>query len=137
MAKAKIGFEVDAVDLANAKAYVNKNGGSLNKLVSTLFASLGQEELGRVPALDPSTSILMSASTGKISITEAARQLELPDAGYVFYRLAEKGLPLPRLSDDFVKNQLNGARSALDECLLEPAKENGKRGEGRKRSAAA
>src|SRR5438067_2385128 len=113
MGKAKIGFEVDEVDLANAKAYVARHGGSLNKLVSALFASLGQEELGRMPALDPSASVLISVSTGKLSIMEAARQLELPDAGYVFHRLAEKGLALPRLPDDFVERQLNEARSAL------------------------
>jgi hypothetical protein len=137
MGKAKIGFEVDEFDLANAKAYVAKHGGSLNRLVSSLFASLGREDLNRAPALDPATSILMAVSSGRISIMDAARQLELPDAGYVFHRLAEKGLPLPRLSEDFVRGQLDGARSALDECLAEPDKHSKKRGEGRKRQTAA
>lgn len=136
MGKAKIGFEVDEVDLAKAKAYVAKHGGSLNKLVSALFASLGQDEAGRMPALDPSTGVLMSVSTGKISIMEAARQLELPDAGYVFHLLMNKGLPLPRLPEDFVKRQLNEARSALDDCLLEPVDDIRKRGEGRRPATA-
>ena len=134
--KAKIGFEVDEVDLAKAKAYVAKHGGSLNKLVSTLFASLGQDEVGRMPALDLSTGVLMSVSTGKLSIMEAARQLELPDAGYVFHLLAEKGLPLPRLPDDFVKRQLNETCGALDDCLVEPTKSVKKRGEGRRQATA-
>lgn len=120
MGKAKIGFEVDEQALANAKAYVAKHGGSLNKLVSTLFASLGQQETDHTPALDPSTRVLMAVSTGAISISEAARQLELPDAGYVLHRLAEKGLPLPKLPESFVRDQLSSARAALDECLIQP-----------------
>ncbi len=123
MAKAKIGFEVDERDLANAKAFVAKHGGSLNKLVSALFASLGREDAARAPALDPATRVLMSVSTGSISIAEAARQLELPDAGFVLSRLSELGLPLPRLSDEAVREQLASARSALDQCLLEPEPE--------------
>ena len=121
MGKAKIGFEVDERDLANAKAFVAKNGGSLNKLVSALFASLGREEASRAPALDPATKILMSASIGEISIMEAARLLEVPDAGYVLRRLADQGFPLPRLSQDIALGQLDAARQALDECLLDPA----------------
>ena len=93
MGKAKIGFEVDERDLANAKAFVAKNGGSLNKLVSALFASLGHAEASNAPALDPSTKILMSASIGEISIMEAARLLDVPDAGYVLHRLADHGFP--------------------------------------------
>ena len=136
MAKAKIGFEVEEVDLAKAKAYVAKHGGSLNKLVSALFASLGQDEVGRMPALDPATGILMAVSTGKLSIMEAAQQLELSDAGYVLYMLADKGLPLPRLPDDFVKRQVSAARNALDDCLLEPTPGTKKRGEGRRPATA-
>lgn len=120
MGKAKIGFEVDEKDLANAKAFVAKNGGSLNKLVSALFASLGQTEASRAPALDPSTKILMSASIGEISVMEAARLLEVPDAGYVLRRLADQGFPLPRMSQEIARGQLDVARQALDECLLEP-----------------
>ncbi|WP_295997699.1 hypothetical protein [Rugamonas sp.] len=136
MGKAKIGFEVDEADLANAKAYVARHGGSLNKLVSALFASLGQEAAAGVPALDPATGLLMAVSMGKLSIMEASRRLELPDAGYVLHLLAEQGLPLPRLPDAYVKTQLNEARDALDDCLLEPAKAVKKRG-GRRRPAAA
>ena len=137
MGKAKIGFEVDEVDLAHAKAYVARHGGSLNKLVSTLFASLGQDEREMTPAPDASTRVLMSVSTGKMSIMEAAQRLELPDAGYVFHRLAEKGLPLPRLNDEFVKAQLDNARDALEECLVEPAKVVKKPAQVRRRIAPA
>lgn len=136
MGKAKIGFEVDERDLAAAKAYVAKHGGSLNKLVSALFASLGQDDADRMPVLDPATSTLMEVSTGKLSIMEAARRLELPDAGYVLHRLAEKGLPLPRLPDDFVKRQLDEARHALDACLVEPETGVKKRREARRQTAA-
>lgn len=136
MGKAKIGFEVDEIDLATAKAYVAKHGGSLNKLVSALFASLGQDEADRMPALDPATRILMEVSTGKLSIMEAARRLELPDAGYVFHRLAEKGLPLPRLPEDFVRKQLSDARHALDDCLVEPETGIKERGVARRPAAA-
>ncbi|MES2116627.1 MAG: hypothetical protein V4578_15820 [Pseudomonadota bacterium] len=136
MSKAKIGFEVDEADLARAKAYVAKHGTSLNKLVSALFASLGQEDVGRTPALDPLTSTLLAVSVGKLSVMEASRRLELPDAGYVFHLLAERKLPLPRLSDDFVKKQLAEVRSALDDCLVEPAKTVTKRAAGRRRATA-
>lgn len=136
MGKAKIGFEVDENDLANAKAYVAKNGGSLNKLVSALFASLGQAEIAGAPVLDPATKILMTVSTGSISITEAARQLELPDAGYVLYRLAEMGLPLPRLPQDIVKVQLEHARAALDACLVQPETQGRKRRKSSKSTTA-
>ncbi len=136
MPKAKIGFEIEEADLANAKAFVAQHGGSLNKLVSALFASLGQEEKGFAPSIDPSTRVLLEASTGKISIMEAARQLALPDAGFVFHRLAAAGLPLPRLSAAEVKRQLVQAQDALDGCLIEPPVKGKKRG-GSKRQAAS
>ncbi|MEO7579472.1 MAG: hypothetical protein ABIT83_17815 [Massilia sp.] len=136
MGKAKIGFEVDEVDLAKAKAYVAKHGTSLNKLVSALFASLGDEDARAQPAVDSLTSILLAVSVGKISVMEASRRLELPDAGYVFHLLAERKLPLPRLPDDYVKKQLAEARSALDDCLLEPRKPVTKRAEGRRPARA-
>jgi len=121
MGKAKIGFEVDEDDLAKAKAYVARHGGSLNKLVSALFASLGRDDPAEPMALDPTVKTLLATSMGKISLMEAAQQLDLPDAGYVFHLLAEKNLPLPRLPQDFVSRQLEAARSALDECLIEAA----------------
>lgn len=136
MGKAKIGFEVDEEDLANAKAYVAKHGTSLNQLVSALFASLGQEDLRRQPAVDPLTSTLLAVSVGKLSVMEASRRLELPDAGYVLHLMTERKLPLPRLSDDFVKKQLAEARSALDDCLVEPGKTVAQRGEGRRPATA-
>ena len=136
MGKAKIGFEVDEVDLAKAKAYVARHGTSLNKLVSALFASLGQEDVRRQPELDPLTSTLLAVSVGRLSIMEASRRLELPDAGYVFHLLAERKLPLPRLSDEFVKKQLAETRGALDDCLVEPEKTSAKRGEGRRPATA-
>ncbi|PHV05816.1 hypothetical protein CSQ96_19090 [Janthinobacterium sp. BJB412] len=120
MGKGKIDFEVDEQLLANARAFVAKHGGSLDELVSAFLASLGREEKEREPALDSSTSVLMAVSSGRISIMEAARQLELPDAGYVFQRLAAMGLPLPRLSEEFTRQQLEQARNALDGCLVEP-----------------
>jgi hypothetical protein len=128
MGKAKIGFEVDEKDLANAKAYVARHGGSLNKLVSALFASLGQDDARRQAPVDPVTGTLLAVSMGSLSIMEASRRLELPDAGYVFHLLAERNLPLPRLPDEFVSRQLDEARSALDDCLLEPVTAVKKRG---------
>ena len=74
MGKAKIGFEVDEKDLASAKAYVARHGGSLNKLVSALFASLGQDEGRRSALVDPVTSTLLAVSMGNLSIMEASRR---------------------------------------------------------------
>jgi hypothetical protein len=137
MGKAKIGFEVDEDDLAKAKAYVARHGGSLNKLVSALFASLGRDDPAEPMALDPTVKTLLATSMGKISLMEAAQQLDLPDAGYVLHLLAEKNLPLPRLPQSFVAQQLEVARSALDECLIEAAPTAPKRRSGRKNSTAA
>ena len=127
MGKAKIGFEVDEDDLANAKAFVARHGGSLNKLVSALFASLGKDEANRAPAVDPAMRVLLNVSMGKISIMEGARQLELQDAGYLILRLKEAGLPLPRLSAQEVDRQLVEAKDALDACLAEPVSTNDNR----------
>ena len=96
MDKAKINFEIDPHSLVNAKAYVARHGGSLNKLVSSLFASLGRDERLQAPAIDPAKRVLLDASAGKISIMEATTRLALPDAGYLLRRLADEGLPLPR-----------------------------------------
>ena len=136
MGKAKIGFEVDEDDLAKAKAYVARHGGSLNKLVSALFASLGRDDPAEPMALDPTVKTLLATSMGKISLMEAAQQLDLPDAGYVLHLLAEKNLPLPRLPQNFVAQQLEAARGALDECLIEAASTASKRRGSRKSSMA-
>lgn len=74
----------------------------------------------RAPALDPARRVLLSVSTGSISIAEAALLLDSPDVSSVLSRLSELGLSLPRLSDEAVELQLTSARSALDQCLLEP-----------------
>lgn len=137
MGKAKIGFEVDEDDLANAKAFVARHGGSLNKLVSALFASLGKDEARRSPAIDPATRVLLNVSMGKISIMEGARQLELQDAGHLFLRLEDAGLPLPRLSKEEVNRQLAEARDALDACLVEPVSVNSNRSKKARRHATS
>ena len=121
MGKAKINFEIEEESLANAKAFVAKHGGSLNKLVSSLFNSLGQNERARGPATDPAIGILLEVSAGKISITEAAAQLKLPDAGYVLQGLARENLPLPRLTKSELDRQASASREALRDCLVQPA----------------
>lgn len=132
MSTAKINFEIDQESLANAKAYVAKHGGSLNKLVASLFASLGQDERLNAPAIDPAKRVLLDASAGRISIVEAAALLGLPDAGYVLRRLADERLPPPRLADSEVRRQADESLDALKESLLtKPA------ASGRKRKAAA
>jgi len=128
--KAKINFEVDEESLSNAKAYVAKHGGSLNKLVSTLFASLGQDERLRAPVPDPAKKILLDLSSGKVSLLEATRQLALPDAGYTLRRLADEGLPLPRLPDDVTRRQAQASLEALAACLVAPDGADKKPGRG-------
>jgi hypothetical protein len=121
MTKAKINFEIDEEILANAKAYVAKNGGSLNKLVTSLFATLDQDERMRGSAINPATKVLLDVSAGKISILEAAARLELPDAGYVLHRLAQDKLPLPRLSESELESLASESFDALSECMIRPA----------------
>ena len=121
MAKAKINFEIDEEILANAKAFVARNGGSLNKLVTALFATLDQDERMRGSAIDPATSVLLDASAGKISILEAASRLNLPDAGYVLQRLTAEKLPLPRLSELELEKLAAESFDALSECKILPA----------------
>ena len=127
MMKAKINFEIEQESLANAKAYVAKHGGSLNKLVSSLFSSLGQDERLRAPAVDPAKKVLLEASSGKISIMEAAALLQLPDAGYVLRRLADERLPLPKLTDEEVHRQASESLEALKQTLIKPVADSGKR----------
>ena len=62
--------------------------------------------------------VLMNVSTGKISIMEGARLLDLQDAGCLFHRLADVGLPLPQLSEEAARRQLADAKDALDVCLV-------------------
>jgi len=106
--------------LSNAKAYVAKHGGSLNKLVTSLFASLGQDERLLSPVPDPAKKTLLDLSSGKVSLSEATRLLALPDAGYTLRRLADEGLPLPRLPDEVARRQAQASLDALSACLVAP-----------------
>lgn len=116
MSKSKINFEIEDEILANAKAYVARHGGSLNRLVSSFFSQLG-ENLD-APAIDPSKKILLDLSCGKISLMEATKLLGYRDAGYVLHRMAEEGLPMPRLSEEAAKRQAAESLDALKQCLL-------------------
>lgn len=116
MSKSKINFEIEDEILANAKAYVARHGGSLNKLVSSFFSQLGEKL--EAPALDPSKKILLDLSAGKMSLMEATHRLGYQDAGYTLHRMAEEGLPMPRLSKSAAKRQADEAFDALQQCLL-------------------
>ena len=122
--RAKFNFEIDQASLANAnaKACVARHGGSLNKLVSSLFATLGQKERLASVAIDPTRRVLLDASTGKLSIIQAAELLGLPDAGYALHRLADVGLPLPRLTEDEVQRQAAASLDALNDCRPAPSR---------------
>ncbi|MHB1620500.1 MAG: hypothetical protein ACYCTY_11065 [Sulfuricella sp.] len=124
MGKMKINFEIEEEILANAKSYVARHGGSLNKLVSALFSQLGQRL--DAPAIDPSKKILLDLSCGKISLMEATRRLGVQDAGYTLHLIAEEGLPMKRLSEETVRRQAAEALEAMRECLL-PSKDKAKR----------
>ena len=91
------------------------------KLVSSLFDSLGQTERANALAKDPAIGILLEASAGKISIMEAAAQLQLPDGGYVLQRLAREKLPLPRLTQAERDRQAAESLAALSDCQIQPA----------------
>ena len=135
MRKAKINFEIEQENLANAKAYVARHGGALNKLVSAFLASLGSEECQNAPAIDQSRMILLDVNTGKLSVVDAATALGLVDAGYVLHLLREEHLPLPRLSENDVRRQAESSIDAFKECLLTPGE--GKRANKRKKTAIA
>jgi len=124
MSKTKINFEIEEEILANAKAYVARHGGSLNKLVVSFFAQLGQQL--DAPPIDPAKKILLDLSCGKISLIEATRLLGFQDAGYTLHLMAEEGLPMKRLSEKTVKRQAAESLDALGECLL-PAKDRPKK----------
>ena len=135
MRKAKINFEIEHENLANAKAYVARHGGSLNKLVSAFLASLGSEERQTKPAIDQSRRILLEVSSGKLSVVDAAVALGFVDAGYVLHRLREERLPLPRLSEIDGRRQSDASFGAFRQCLLTPGE--GKQVNKRKKTAIA
>ena len=119
MPKAKINFEIEEEDLANAKAYVARHGGSLNKLVATLFASLAADHRQQSSAVDPAVETLLSYSAGKLSMVEAANILGLPDGGYVLRRMAQVGIPLPRLTEAEIARQAKASLEALKACMVD------------------
>ncbi|MBC7377470.1 MAG: hypothetical protein H7346_08565 [Burkholderiaceae bacterium] len=77
-------------------------------------------DVAGLATIDLSARVLMDVSIGRISIMEGARQLELQEAGHLLHRLAEAGLPLPRLSKKLIDRQLAQAKEALDACRVEP-----------------
>ena len=131
MGKSKINFEIEDEILSNAKAYVARHGGSLNKLVSSLFAQLGQQL--DAPALDPSKKVLLDLSCGKISLMEATHLLGFQDAGYTLHLMAKEGLPMKRLSEATVKRQAAESLAALKGCLLPAKAKPGKTAKGASR----
>ena len=118
MLKAKINFEVDAQNLANAQAFAALHRVSLNKLVSAYFGSLGQAEGSGLGPLDAAQKLLLQVALGKLSLVDAAQALNLPDAGYVLHMMRDAKLPLPSLPKEQVQQQMDTAREALKECLL-------------------
>lgn len=120
MAKAKINFEIEQEILANAKAYVATHGGSLNKLVSSFFSTLGAPERANAPLPNPATRVLMEVSTGDMSLVDGARMLGVQDAGYVLHMLRAANLPLPRLSERDARGQADAASAAFADCLRTP-----------------
>lgn len=119
MATAKINFEMDRDVLANAQAFSTKHKIPLNKIVSTYFASLGQEGASAVP-IDRRQGILFEVSMGKVSIADAARELGLGDAGHVLALMRELKIPitLGALPPTFVKKQAEIALEAMGSCML-------------------
>ena len=119
MTTAKINFEMDRDVLATAQAFAAKHRVSLNKLVSTYFASLGQEDKAAMP-VDGRLSVLLEVSQGKVSITDAARELGLGDAGHVLALMRQAKIPitLKPLPANFVKNQADSALEAMRSCML-------------------
>ena len=129
MTKAKINFEIEEEDLAYAKAYVAKHGGSLNKLVAALFASLAADERQNSPAVDPGIEALLKYSAGKLSLVDTAYSLGLPDAGYVLRRMEQESIPLPRLTQAEITRQAGNSLEALKACMTDsaPAKRRARR----------
>lgn len=60
--------------------------------------------------------MLKQASTGEVSLADAARALGLPDGGHVLRAIANAGLLLPVLSSEEVARQLAAGATALEQC---------------------
>lgn len=108
---ANITFAVDDQALALAKAYAAEHGTTLNKLVGAFLASVGNARPRA--ALTRSQQTCMDYSLGKITLTEATETLGLQDAGLFLALMRQSGLPLPRLTDDALVAQADGARDAV------------------------
>lgn len=119
MTTAKINFEMDRDVLASAQAFAAKHRVSLNKLVSTYFASLGQKDTV-APPVDRRLSVLLEVSMGKTSITDAARELGLGDAGHVLALMRQAKIPITMkpLPAGFVKNQADSTLEAMRSSML-------------------
>ena len=62
---------------------------------------------------------LLKYSAGKLSLMDAANILGLRDAGYVLRRMAQAGIPLPRLTDAEIARQTKGSLEALKASMLD------------------
>ena len=136
MTSAKINFEMDSEVLANAQAFAARHRVSLNKLVTTYFASLGRGESDPMPVGGP-IATLLEVSTGKLGIADAARELGLVDGGHVLALMRQNNIPivLGGLSNHFVKAQAEDALEAMRAGML-PAP-SGASGEKKRRSKTA
>ena len=103
---ANITFSFDQDALAKAKSFAAKHAVSLNSLVAAYLDSLaGKNTAGE---LSRNEQVLMAYSLGKISLMAAMQDLHVNDPGIVFALLKSSGYPFPKLSDDFIRRQVEG-----------------------------
>ena len=119
MTKAKVNFEIDEQLLARAQSFATRRRVSLSKLVTGFLASLGNESQGSA-APSKTQKVLAEVAVGKVSLTDAARELGLHDAGFLLHMMKEEGLPLPRLEPSVVKAQAEASFDALLASRLPP-----------------
>lgn len=62
---------------------------------------------------------LLEVSIGSLSVIDAARELNLPDGGFVLRLMGEARLPFPKLPDDPARRQAGETLEALKKCLIE------------------
>ena len=135
MTKAKVNFEIDEQLLARAQSFATRRRVSLSKLVTGFLASLGNEsQAGAAPSR--TQKVLAEVAVGKVSLTDAARELGLQDAGFLLHMMKEEGLPLPRVEASVVKAQAEASFAALQATLLPPPKAPAKRKSGGKRAVS-